>query len=165
MNYFVIKQPENAMFIIAPNISQKEFWSTTNEIVFCLTENKCDRLMFLPLYTYPAWLLSESAYLIISRYQINQKFKPCILGEKGTHNQDMYYAFQSYELDCLHESSQFFPDKTIKKMILNTTKIGNHKIFQPQGILERYLVVDLEILEKLLCAGIYPIEWEKVDCV
>lgn len=165
MKYYILQQPNATPFAVLPTVPQKEFWDNDYDVMTCQTLKDCRNLSFLPFYSRPAWLLSKEMYNIAHHYQLGQVFKPCLMGQKGTKHQRIYYAMQPLELDCLDETTEYASTRILKKMVLNTKKIGVNKLFHPRGILEPFLVADMEMLEKFLCAGIYPIAYEEVECV
>jgi len=68
-----------------------------------------------------------------------------------------YYVFRPLVLDCLEEETEFHLNKRdIKRIVLDRSKVGSHKVFQIGGVMSRYLIVDLEILELALYGGIRP---------
>lgn len=165
IDYFKITQITKKNGIVFPNISQKQYWENKYDILCCFTTESCENLQFLPFYSHPAWLLSEDMFAIAYEYQIGQTFKSCLFGEKSTKFQRIFYAFRPFQLECLHETTEKLPDGRLKNLVLDRQLIGPNKIFQPMNLLESYLIIDLEILEKLLSSGIYPIDWEPVACV
>lgn len=165
MNYYILKQDDSSSNIIEPRVDQEEVWTSDKNVIFCFIENLNESSIFLEFYSRNVFLLSKAGYYIARDYQIGQSFKPYILGNFDTRRQVMYYCLKPCRIECLDDKTEFYSTGQLKKLVLNRELIGANKIFSTYGILENYLIVDFEILEKLLCAGIYPIQYQKVDCV
>lgn len=117
---------------------------------------------WLPYYEKPVFIISEGVRNIFDKYQLFQKVTPIAIGQRNCFPLYIYYP---YILDCLHDETEFWMERgPLKRLVLDREKIGYHKVFQIAGILENYLVADMEIVEKLLCAGVYPFEYEEVEC-
>jgi len=108
------------------------------------------------LIEHPTFIVAKELKDLFSAYQEGAQFFPFFTNDidgKGL----PYYVFRPLILDCLAEETEFTPNKSsIKKIVLDQSKIGSHKIFQIGGVLGRYLIVDLEILELALYNGIRP---------
>lgn len=104
----------------------------------------------------PTFIISKELKDIFSAYQEGSQFFPFFTNDidgKGL----PYYVFRPLVLDCLAEETEFHLNKRdIKKIVLDQSKVGSHKIFQIGGVMGRYLIVDLEILELALYGGIRP---------
>ena len=68
-------------------------------------------------------------------------------------------------IDCLHEDAEFYPDKSIKNLVLDRKKIGDRVIFKVKGIGPAYMIVSLDIVESLLRRNCYGVKFTKVDSV
>jgi len=165
MKYYMIKRKSTGLETITPPPINANYWGTRENKRIEVKTKKSLSGQYLPIYIGKQILINVDAYNVIRKYQMGQQFMYCAFLEQTTGIQRIYLWFNPFKLDCLHETTQRHPDRTIKKMVLDREKIGFHKVFLPEDIFEPYLIVDLEILEKLLCAGVYPIEWEEVECV
>lgn len=168
MSYYLLKQCNQISDIILPGKGAGKVWEEDSSTVLHLSTNRKDQKRLLPFYSptfsRPVWFISRDAYVLLKKYQIGQTFRPCVLGNAMTMQQHIYYAFAPFELDCLSSSTLFSSSGEVKKLVLQEDKIGCHKVFTIAGILENLLVVDFEMLEKLLCAGVYPIEYSELAC-
>lgn len=162
MRYYLLKQYQNVDNPIKlPRGKEIEEIVRKPEISYWLPVDASENTMWLPLYTYPTWIIDEYMHDIIENYQVLQKFIPVALGSSCPKT---YYLYKPYVCECLHEETEFWSKGgPLKRLVLDRKKIGFHKIFQIAGILENYLVADFEIVEKLLCAGVYPFEYEEVE--
>jgi len=104
----------------------------------------------------PTFIISKELKDLFSAYQEGSQFFHFFTNDINGKALS-YYVFRPLILDCLSEETEFHPGKRgIKKLVLDQSKIGSHKVFQVGGILGRYLIVDLEILELALYNGIRP---------
>ena len=168
MDYYLLKQYDKMSDLIIPSISAtkvKTIWENKEISDFVFTNQNSKATNYLPFYNKPTWLVSQDTQNILDKYQIEQEFKTCLLGQVGTLIQEIFFCMKPYFLDCLDITTEFYHTGTLKHIVLNKSKIKYNKVFAIANILENYLVVDYEILEKLLCAGVYPIIYEKLECV
>ena len=115
----------------------------------------------LPFMEHPAFIISKELKSLFDAYQEHSLFFPFFT--KDIEGEGLpYYVFRPFILDCLSEETAFLPNKGVKKLVLNREKIGFNKVFQVGGLLGRYLIVDLEILELMLYNGIYPFVYTSV---
>jgi len=110
----------------------------------------------LPFIDHPVFIISKELKSLFSEYQEGAGFFPFFT--KGIDGKGVpYYVFRPLILDCLSKEAALSSGKRdVKKLLLDRDKIGSHKVFQVGGILARYLIVDLEILEIMLYSGVQP---------
>lgn len=163
VKYYVLKQDYTISVFprLASIPSIDEIWSDSSAM-YCKATLYKDKIGFcpLPLMTTPCFMISPDMKRIFEAYQIGAKSRLFAIEEPN--GMLFYYFYQPPILDCVHESSQYNPDGSVKQLVLDLEKIGPHKIFQPAWLLENYLIVDMEILELLLCDGIYPFLFEEM---
>ena len=75
---------------------------------------------------------------------------------------DIFYAVKVREIDCLGNIT-IYKNKTVQKIYLDSTKIVYEKVFQIKGIFNRHIVVDLEVMEKLLRENIIAFYAERLE--
>ena len=158
MEYFHIQQdhrvshPEFVNSSVLTNIESQQY-------VSCKSAKPKYSLGYTtrPFIEQPTFIISKELKDLFSAYQEGTQFFPFFTNDingKGL----PYYVFRPLVLDCLSEETEFLPNKSgIRKLVLEQSKIGSHKVFQIGGILGRYLIVDLEILELMLYNGIRPV--------
>jgi hypothetical protein len=110
----------------------------------------------LPFMDRPVFIISKELKSLFSAYQEGAEFFPFFTKDvdgKGL----PYYVFHPLILNCLSEEAEYLSGKRdVKKLLLDRNKIRSNKVFQVGGIITRYLIVDLEILELMLYNGIFP---------
>lgn len=77
-----------------------------------------------------------------------------------------YYAvLLTDRIECLHESAEFYQDKSVKKLVLDKDKIGDRRVFRVKGISPAYVIVSLDIAESVLRRNCFGVKFTKVECV
>ena len=115
----------------------------------------------LPFIDRPCFMVSDKLREIFSCYQEGGQFRTVVLDGIDGYGV-LYYFFQPFLLDCLSDQTVFYSRMTVKELVLDERKICGNKVFQVAGLSERYLIIDLEILELMLCGGVNPIAFKKV---
>jgi len=157
MEYFRIQQdhrvsshPEFVNASVLTNIESQQY-------VYCKSVEPQSMIGYvtLPFMTRPTFIISKELKELFSAYQEGSEFFPFFTKDvagKGL----PYYVFRPLILDCLSDETEIIAGRSVKKLVLDQSKIGHNKIFQVGGLLERFLIVDLEILELMLYSGIHP---------
>lgn len=141
-----------------------------------LTKEKAEKLphtsiVFIPpvgdekypdLITRQACLISDGIKELFRKYDKTIVFRAVQLIDKDTGKQLLYWIMGLDEVVCLSDRAQFYPNKTIKKLVLNEDKIQNKAIFMLGGILEKYIVVRLDVAESLLRRPFYGVEFQPI---
>ena len=131
--------------------------------MYCETKEYSSSLGYieLPFIDKPCFIVSDEIKKIFSSYQEGGQFRTVMFSGKDGYSV-LYHFYQPVLIDCLSDVTVFYSKKTVKELVLDGSKIGANKVFQVAGLSEKYLIVDLEILEIMLCNGIYPIVFQKV---
>lgn len=154
-NFPKIKHTANKML---DNNRQAQTFQTvdsTSNIGFCALP------LIGPLIGNEYFFISQEMHYIFEAYQVGSTSK--LIAINHGNQVFFYYIYQPPILDCIDETSLFNHDNTIKKLILNQNKILPHKIFQPSRLLEKFLIIDFDVLEILLAEAIYPFFFQEVD--
>lgn len=67
-------------------------------------------------------------------------------------------------IDCIHETAEFYPDKSVKKLVLDREKIGDRNVFRIKDIGPSYVVVSLDIAESVLRRNCFGVKFTEVEC-
>lgn len=98
----------------------------------------------------PFLLVSNELKKIFVSYESNLSCNCTILSDRVNKIQKVYWFCALEKVDCLGINSKFYPDHSIKELILDQKKIGNRKIFQVSGIRERRFIASLDVVESIL---------------
>lgn len=147
---------------ILGKVDVEKLWERNGAVYLPVAPYKDKRSFFaLPFMDKPFFMISEELEELFSAYQAGGRSKAVALDDPEGRAL-FYYFYQPPIFDCLAAQAEYYPDHTIKKLILDRTKIDVNKIFQIAWLLEDYLIVDEEVLELMLCASIYPFLFEEV---
>ncbi|PZM61939.1 serine protease [Paenibacillus dendritiformis] len=97
------------------------------------------------------------------RYDPKLFFKPVILLDQTVMRQEMYWLLIPDLIDCLASASAFHKNGTVKHLVLDRQKIGDCKIFKVAGLIERMIVIRLDVVESMLRRGFTGFGLRKVE--
>lgn len=98
----------------------------------------------------PLPLISTSIKKIFEDYEQYFCSTAVFLSDPQLKIQKIYWLCLVKELECLAESTEFYSNHMLKRLVLNRNKINNRKVFIVNGIMEKRLVVHLDVAESLL---------------
>lgn len=112
----------------------------------------------------PIVMISDKMKSVIERYNKSMKFKGVQLyaNYQDTIIAPLFWITNFESVDCLHQETQFYPNKWLKTLVLDKEKIEGRHIFQVDGIFETKIVVELRLCEAILRHQPVGIEFEKV---
>ena len=167
MRYFILKQDEriNNYASITDSIKEQWLWQS-DEPFYCTYEVPAPHkhTYFLPLMTRPFIAVAENTKRIFDLYQTQIKYRPIGLGDKSLQSLKVYYFMRPPEIDCLSSNTEYYKNNSIKKLVLDHSKIGYDNVFTVKGVHENYLVVSLIVVEALLAKKINEINFVEVKC-
>jgi len=105
----------------------------------------------------PLFLVADRVEKVFRYYFDEDDFRGALLMDLKNKESHFYWLPLMEKVECLHESTAFGKDGFVKDMVLSKGKVGRHKIFRVGGIMEKVVVVHLEIAESLLrrnCLGV-----------
>lgn len=85
----------------------------------------------------PLLLISDQLKMVFCSYETRMQCNCTILSDRVNKIQKVYWLCVLEKVDCLGEDTEFYPDHSLKKLVLDEKKIGNRKNFQVSGIRER----------------------------
>lgn len=99
---------------------------------------------------FPFLMISDELKKIFISYEANLSCNCTILSDRVNKIQKVYWFCILEKVECLGADGKFYPDGSIKELVLDREKIGNRKIFQVGGIREQRFVIDLDVAESIL---------------
>lgn len=150
MSYFLIKQYSSTHNAIDVNVSfleRKRIWNEEKPL-FVPIENGKEKI-YLPFMDCGVCVISEKVKKIFETYQNGIVTRPIVLANMQSKTTEIFYCIKTKELDCLGGNT-VYGNGTVEEICLDTKKIGYEKVFQIKNIPYRHIVVDLEVLEKLM---------------
>lgn len=113
----------------------------------------------------PLYMVSQKVREVIELYDETAIYKKVSMVNMPRKKRSEYNVLLVDRIDCLHEDAEFYPDKSIKNLVLDRKKIGDRVIFKVKGIGPAYMIVSLDIVESLLRRNCYGVKFTKVDSV
>jgi len=122
--------------------------------------------IFTGIITHPALMLHSDIHHIASMYIQGLPSKRVILTDVNSDYSELYYMIWLRKVSCLSEKSILSQNKAkYEKLVLDHTKLLEHKIFFPQSHAGTEPIVNLDVAESILrrnSCGINLIELEVV---
>ncbi|OUP07852.1 hypothetical protein [Anaeromassilibacillus sp. An200] len=113
----------------------------------------------------PSFLISDELKKLFCLYMpdLQMKIVQLFAGEKERHENCMYWLPYFRSVSCLHKDAERYPDGSIKKLIIDKTRLPHIPIFRVNEILEFRVIVELSVAESILrrCpygVGLTPVE-------
>lgn len=100
---------------------------------------------------------------LLEAYEPSLIFKEVILIHKENSIQYNYAQTLIGQLDAVSEKTEYYPNQTTKKLILDSRKISYHHIFILNGKYRKDPIVSLPLLESLLRRKVTGICFEEVE--
>lgn len=98
----------------------------------------------------PFLMISDELKKVFISHEANLSCNCTILSDRVNKIQKVYWFCVLEKVDCLGADGEFYPDGSIKELVLDREKIGNRKIFQVGGIREQRFVISLDVAESIL---------------
>ncbi|MED0679991.1 serine protease [Aneurinibacillus thermoaerophilus] len=172
MNYFIIFQDERVFDAVEPvgisRVLRKEMLTEEHiddieelHLQFPIKEKTKNE--YVDFIQKPIPLLSDKLKQIIEKYAPGLYVKPVVLVDRKRMRQALYWMMIPPCIDCLSERSEFHKDGTIKRLVIDETRAAFTPLFQIEGIMEKYIVINLAVAESLLRRDFTGIRLAKVE--
>lgn len=113
----------------------------------------------------PLPLISTEMKEIFCSYESHIQCACALLSDRELKKQHVYWLFALERIACLGEGIEFYPNKNLKKLVLDKNRIGSRKIFRIQGIIEKRIIISFDVAESMLRRPLAGINLEKVECI
>lgn len=111
----------------------------------------------------PLFMVSQKVKEVLELYDEGAIYKRVSMVNMPRKKRTEYHVLLVDRIECLHQDAEFYPDKSIKKLVLDKEKIADKTIFKVKGIGPAYMIVTTDIVESLLRRGCYGIKFTKVE--
>lgn len=112
----------------------------------------------------PLYMVSETISRVVTMYDPSVITKRVSLVNREKKTLRKYQLLLLEPIDCLHESSEFYPDKTVKRFILDKEKVKGQEIFQVAGVDRMDVIVSLNIAESVLRRDVFGVQFQEICC-
>lgn len=113
----------------------------------------------------PIFLVSNNVAEVFKNYFDAAGLRAALLIDAKNKQHHLYWLPLMNKIDCLHETTVFYKDDSVKTLILSREKVQGHKIFRVGGIMETMVIVHLEIAESLLRRNCTGVSIKPIACV
>lgn len=111
----------------------------------------------------PIALVSDMVKQVLDAYEDHMVFRSVSLIDKERGEILLYHTLLLEEMDMLSERAEFYPNGSVKHLLLDSKKIGDHKIFAMDTRRFRNPFVSLEVVESLLRRNVSGILFREVE--
>lgn len=171
LNYFIVSQDHRISNCVEPigiaQVIKKEMLTEEGmkelenyDLQFQVLEKSTNN--FLDFIEKPIPLLSDTLKRIMNKYEPQMPFVPVVLVELAKLEQQLYWLIIPPTIDCLSEKTEFFPDGTVKQLVIKEDLAEPYTIFKVKGIKEDYLIINIALAESILRREFKGIQLKKV---
>ncbi|WP_294352255.1 hypothetical protein [uncultured Clostridium sp.] len=171
MDYFLLKQDER--YYNTPHIKDLFKKIDKRDLTLVRESNISDTLLYikhddrnecLDILDTQIFLVSEEIKNILEKYNANVVFKMIVLVDFKIFKQYIYYLPIFEEIESLNDKSEFNLNKTIvKKIVLDSTKVKDKKMFKIKESDKTLIVVRLDVAESLLRRNFKGISLKRLE--
>ena len=93
---------------------------------------------------------------------------PCscvLLTDQKERQQHTYWVFELECMECLADNTVYYPDGTFKKILLDKEKIGEKAVFRVDGVIQKPVIIRVDVAESILRRNMLGIKLECVEAV
>lgn len=74
-----------------------------------------------------------------------------------------YWVYDMPKVDCIHQRSEFYPNRMLKYLVLDRKKIPEDFCFSVGGLLEQRVIVNLTLAEAIMRSKPYGVQLQSVE--
>ena len=112
---------------------------------------------------FPVHMVSDTVKNVLDMYEDDMVFRTIVITSKENEMLKVYHHLLLERLDMFSEQTEFYPNGSIKRLVLDAKKIGEHKVFMLNDKRFTNPYVSLEVVESLLRRGVVGIIWKEVE--
>ncbi len=111
----------------------------------------------------PLYMVSQKVREVLEMYDETAIYRKVSMVNESQKRRDEYNVLLVDRIDCLHSETEFYPDQSIRRLVLDKHKIEDCALFKVKGIGPAYMMVSLDIAESLLRRDCYGIKFVHVE--
>ncbi|HEY9061892.1 MAG TPA: hypothetical protein VIO64_15505 [Pseudobacteroides sp.] len=172
MDYYIISQDERFINFAEPSglskvvdkdlVKSRDLEALNTDPVMVYIKEK-DESEFIDIIEKPVLLISDKIKQVFERYGKDEFYKPVILGVPKHMETSLYHLVVPKKVECLSKSSEFNPDGTIKRLVLDRSKLNCQHIFSVSGVRENFIIVNLDVVESIIRSDYIGIKLKRVE--
>jgi len=111
----------------------------------------------------PIPLISDKVKEFFDKLGIKSIFyKPVMLADIKRMKQTLYWLVVPRKIDCMSDETLFNRDDSVRRLKIDSERVGYYKVFKVNGILEDYIIVDESVVNILSVGNFFGFEFEKI---
>ncbi|WP_313344205.1 imm11 family protein [Lacrimispora sp.] len=111
----------------------------------------------------PVYLVSDQVKKVFDVYEDDMVFKTVTIAHKERETIWVYHHLLLERLDAFAEETEFYTNGSIKRLVLDPEKIGDHKVFLLNDKRFPNPLISLEVTESLLRRNVMGIIFKEVE--
>lgn len=168
MEYYQIQQNEKLKGSITLNREYKEMLESAQHqdeaLVLYYDSREYGQMDYITLGRHT--LVSDRLMKLLKQYENEILFKLIFMINQNSRERSQYWLMEVPQLQCLSKKTEFHPDGTIKRLVIDEELIKDRAIFTIDSSARQYsrirTLVNLAVAESILRRGIAGITYETV---
>lgn len=111
----------------------------------------------------PVLMFSQRFQDILDAYEPGLLFQEVVMIHKENDLQYRYVHTLMSQIDAVSSNTEYHPNGTIKRLVLDSNKIGRHNLFLLKGSLMKNPIVSLPLAESILRRKPIGVSFEEVE--
>lgn len=174
MNYFILTQDERIPNVVEPvgiaRTIQKELLATEHLAELEALDRQFPVLEkaekdYIDFIEKPIPLLSNSLKRLLQKYAPKMPMKSVVLVDQKQMSQELYWLMIPPAIACLSSQTEYHPDGTVKKLVIEESLAASHSVFKIEGLRETHIVINVALAESLLRRDFRGIRLRKIQTV
>lgn len=98
----------------------------------------------------PLFMVSDRLKKLLEAYDSNVLYRRVVMNQIKENRQKTYWLLLTKKIDCLDESSEWYPNGWDKRIVLNQKQIGTRRVFKAEGMQVPRVFVHVDVAESIL---------------
>ncbi|WP_077611732.1 hypothetical protein [Clostridium sp. Marseille-P2415] len=111
----------------------------------------------------PVYLVSDKVKKVLDMYEDDMIFKTVTVASKEQETIMVYHHLLLERLDMFSGQTEFYSNGSVKRLVLDPKKVGEHKVFLLNDKRFPNPLVSLEVVESLLRRNVIGVIWKEVE--
>lgn len=159
MSYFILSQDHRFVNAVKPlgvsEVVKPELLSTDHAQELAATNlhftvAEADQIDYVDFIEQPAPFVSDRLKRIVEKFAPDTLFVPGAFTDLTRRHQEVYWLIVPPRIDCLSVKSDFAPDGSLQRLVVDRAHTGGKMLLQVGGVRERILLMHLALAEALL---------------
>ncbi|WP_046215138.1 hypothetical protein [Paenibacillus wulumuqiensis] len=159
MEYFILKQdqrlintaqPQQVSRLLPPELLLPERHGALDDMNLYFTVQKGGLMEPTDYIQHPVPLMSDAMRKLLILWEPSIRSYPVTLNDTELIEHKLYWLVLPPLVQALAEETSFYPDGSLKQLVLNNEQLRNYTVCQLAGIRERIILVNLGLAESIL---------------